>query len=154
MIWSIKMICSSSFSGYYQYLLVFTYRTSSRCSSKKLVASTHCLYIDKYCFCPSLWSWITIQGSLIFGSNTAVSDMLYEFWAATCWSDILKTYLHMKLEVYHTNQQHYLLGASKYWFSSLLTIIGLLYTNVASVVHDYQMYDHSIKSQHVVCPSS
>ena len=82
MIWSIKMICSSSFSGYYQYLLVFTYRTSSRCSSKKLVASTHCLYIDKYCFCPSLWSWITIQGSLIFGSNTAVSDVV---WILSCY---------------------------------------------------------------------
>ena len=79
MIWSIKVICSSCSSGYCQNLLVSTDRTSSRCSSKKWVASTRCLHIAKYHFHLSLWSQITVQGSLISGSNTAVSDVLHSF---------------------------------------------------------------------------
>ena len=110
-----------------------TDRSSTTCSSKKVsciyMLSAHCqipfssvslVPDNKYHFRPSLWSQITIQISLIFGSNATVSDMLYTFLAATCWynDNSFALHLHMELELYQTTHQHYLLGASQIFISA------------------------------------
>ena len=97
-----------------------------------------------------------IQGSLIFGSNAAVSDVLHSFWAATCWSNdnILSTSSSYGIGS--------ISGNSPALFVRSITILIFISANdnwftfvyAASVVHHYQMYDNGIKSRHVVCAFS